>query len=86
MTLRATMKVHKEANVEGQIQELKTITRLQGESHAQDPPLATEIGGSWCRAFRFNTRTCWGRRLAILLPTPTPRDHHGKGAVQRRGL
>ncbi|XP_010607149.1 coiled-coil domain-containing protein 183 isoform X2 [Fukomys damarensis] len=33
-TLWATMKVHREANVEGQIQELKTITRLQEQCRA----------------------------------------------------
>lgn len=33
------MKAGSEADVEGQIQELKTITRLQGEPSTPPPPL-----------------------------------------------
>lgn len=35
------MKVHNEAAVEAQIQELRTITRLQGEPHTGDCHSAT---------------------------------------------
>lgn len=55
------MKVHSEANVEGQIQELKTITRLQGEPYAWDRAPAHPDQGLLAQAFKFNTRTPWDR-------------------------
>lgn len=38
------MKVHNEAAVEAQIQELRTITRLQGEPHIADCHSALLLG------------------------------------------
>lgn len=66
------MKTRSEAELDEQIQELKTITRLQGEPAARGPP-PSGLRGPGCRTFHFSTGTVPGK-WSEWSPHPPPQN------------
>lgn len=75
------MKMHSEADMDEQMQEMKTITRLQGQPAAGVASCPPPHGGSGApggRTFSFNTGTVQGQQ-ASGQPTAHPPDRAWKG-------
>lgn len=66
------MKTRSEAELDEQIQELKTITRLQGESTAGGPP-PTGLRGSRVQDFPFYHRDGPGQTERVVTRPSTPK-------------
>lgn len=83
------MKTRSEAEVDEQIQELKTITRLQGEFTTSRGPACLALPGPslGSEALTFNTGPVQGKRGLVATPSrkQTRRDQRGchTGGLQR---